>query len=107
MTSPKPPSVPPEPEEVTAVWDEDAARQHGFEIAPKTVGPATVPDVKGDDRSSVVVSRDVTGRHAAQPAKPPAPTAAGGPGGGLSWPVAIALALGVGVAVFFIVRLLR
>ena len=104
MTDPKPPSIPPEHEEVTAVWDEDAARQHGFEIAGKAAGPATAPAVRGQDGSSVVVSSGLTGRH---PAQPPAPVEPRSHGGGLSWPAAIAIALSVGVAVFFLVRLLR
>lgn len=102
MTDPKAPSIPPEHEEVTAVWDEDAARQRGFEIKSKAAGPATAPGVGGDDRSSVVVSTGLTGRHAAQPSPPAAEGS-----GGLSWPVAIAMALGVGVVVFLLVRLLR
>jgi len=110
VTDPKPkaPSIPPEPDEVTAVWDEDSAREHGFEIKSKTVGPATAPSVGGDDRSSVVVSSGRTGRHAAQPGGPgPGPAEPAPTSGGLSWPVAIAIAIAVGVTVFFVVRLFR
>lgn len=97
----------------TAMWDEGALREAGMEEVAnraKSMPPpaATGPAVGGDSRRSVVVgtggdaagpeSADRTPRPRRRPSQPDA---------GLSWPITIALAIALGVAVYFLVRLIR
>lgn len=89
----------------TAVWDEQALRDAGLDELrdeQAVAAPATGPDVKGDSTQSVVVGRGgAPGFRARQQATRPPPSQ------GLSWPMTIALALALGAAVYFLVRLLQ
>jgi hypothetical protein len=92
-------------DEPTAMWDDKALRDEGYPgvadaapgIAPS--GPATGPDVGGHERANVV------SKGGAQQGGAPAPALAAG--GGLSWPLTIAIATLVAVVVYFAVRMLR
>lgn len=93
-------------DEPTAVWDESLMADEGYselaedrEANPReATGPATTKNVGGEDGRRVKVSPDATGGHAAQPE---------GETGGVSWVITIAIALGLAVAVFLLVRYLR
>jgi hypothetical protein len=96
-------------DEPTAVWDESLMKDAGYDelaehrsAAPRAEsGPATGREVGGDRNVGVQVSKELTGGHPAQP----------GPvkksGGGLSWALTLAVAVALGVAVYFLVRFLR
>ena len=89
----------------TAMWDDAALKKAGLdELAGRTdtrdaAGPATSYGVRGDRRHSVVV--DGPEKQGARRAGPLARA------GGLSWPVTVILALALGVAVYFLVRMFR
>lgn len=98
----------------TAVWDEAAMREAGLgELADKPppaaeTAPATKPGVKGEDRSSVVVSVAPQGRTSLGPAlRPSIAPVPKKKGGGLTWPVTFVLAAFLFAAVFALVRFLR
>ena len=86
-------------DEPTAMWDESSLRDAGYdEVAKKKVvetAPATAPDVRGQDAANVHASS--AGNVSA---RPPAPA-------GISWALTFLVAGVVGVAVYFLVRLLR
>lgn len=90
----------------TAMWDDAALKEAGLdELAGRTdardaAGPATSYGVRGDRRNSV----EIGDREGAGSSRGAAPKARGG---GLSWPVTVILALALGVAVYFLVRMLR
>jgi hypothetical protein len=98
-------------EEDTAMWDDSAMQNAGFgELAKDRVakpreesGPATQKSFGGEDAAKIKVSGELTGGHKAQPKPAAAPA---GPSM-LSWVLTIALALGIGIAVFFVVRALK
>jgi hypothetical protein len=89
----------------TAMWDDAALKEAGLdELAGRTdardaAGPATSYGVRGDRRNSV----ELGDREDARSSRGAAPKARGG----LSWPVTVILALALGVAVYFLVRMLR
>ncbi len=106
----------------TAVFDEGALRAAGLDVLvdnPVPDGPekaATTPDVKGEDRSSVVVSAnaknastssgsrpaaDVRPASVARPAAPPARS------GGLSWTTTFLLAVVLGLVAYFAIAWLK
>ncbi|HEY8428192.1 MAG TPA: hypothetical protein VIL20_07450 [Sandaracinaceae bacterium] len=97
-------------DEPTAMWDDSLLADAGYaDLAkhraeqPRTeTGPATERGVKGDVDEKVAVSSELTGGHAALPA-PRAPKG----GGALSWVLTVLVAIGVGVAAYFVVRWLR
>ena len=98
----------------TAMWDEGELRAAGMdEVADraKSLPPAaaTGPDVKGDVRQSVVVGDEKPGAspQAQQAAPRPRPRRSADATGGLSWPITIGLAIALGLAVYFLVKLLR
>jgi len=90
----------------TAVWDEDSLRAAGLEELAKgkaesdRPAPATGRGVKGEDDSSIIVTQKGT-------AGEPSRQAAGPKSAALSWAITIALAAGLGLAVYFLVRMLR
>ncbi|MCB9614137.1 MAG: hypothetical protein H6722_16995 [Sandaracinus sp.] len=79
-------------DEPTAMWDEDALAQLGLggpaEPAPKPQGPGLAVSVE-------------TASHATAPAAPARKSSMVG------WVVTVVLAIGLGVAVYFVVRALR
>lgn len=93
-------------DEPTAMWDDRALRDEGYanvaDAAPGVVasGPATGPDVGGHERANVVSQREPTAAPSPAAARP-------GAGGGLSWPVTLAIATLVAVVVYFAVRMFR
>jgi hypothetical protein len=97
-------------DEETAMWDESAMRESGFgdlaqdrEAKPRSeTGPATTKEFGGDDKAKVKLGANVTGGHQQMPAAAPKSS---GPSA-LSWVVTVVLALAIGVAVFFVVRMI-
>lgn len=91
-------------DEPTAMWDESMLRDAGFEAdAQPSAGsaPATERGVKGDDPNAIHVSPELSGGHRAlRPSDPAKPS-------GASWALTLLLAIGLGVAAFFLVRYLR
>jgi hypothetical protein len=95
-------------EEPTAMWSDHALRDQGYEdlaehrkVEPRQeTGPATRLDVGGTANSRVELGSELTGGH---PALKPRRARKGG----VSWAVTIALAVGLSVTVFFLVRFLR
>jgi hypothetical protein len=95
-------------DEPTAMWDDSMMREAGYEAVANApprpeAGPATDRGVKGEDKRAVHVSAELTGGH-----KAIAPTPAAAPkSSGTSWVITLALAIGLGVAAYFVVRFLR
>lgn len=95
-------------DEPTAMWDDSALEGAGYDQLAKdraarpraATGPATEREVRGEDRSAVKVSSELTGAQRLQPA-------ASNEKRSLSWAITIACALALGVAVYLVVRLLR
>ncbi|HJK92771.1 MAG TPA: hypothetical protein RMH85_00945 [Polyangiaceae bacterium LLY-WYZ-15_(1-7)] len=89
-------------DEPTAMWDEAALAKLGLDKDgnPSDPPPATAASPKGE--SSVQVDLPQV---AHDPGK--APGGGAKKGSGLSWAVTIALAIGLGVGVYFVVRMLR
>jgi hypothetical protein len=96
-------------DEPTAMWDDSLMRDAGYTDLAKDrsekprgeSGPATERGVGGDEAARVRVSPELTGGHpavSAPPAKKPP---------GLSWVITVVLAVGLGVAVYVAIRLLR
>lgn len=96
-------------DEPTAMWDESALRDQGFadaaEAARAASGPATAPRVGGDDRATVQAPT-MPAPTLPAPTMQATPRASAPSGGGLSWPLTIAIACVVAVVVYFAVRLL-
>lgn len=97
-------------DEPTAMWNESMMADSGYQDLandraekPRVeTGPATGREVKGDVAAKVAVSAELTGGHkAVPPAAPAAPRAA------LSWVITVVLAVALGGAAYFLVRLLR
>ncbi len=94
-------------DEPTAMWDESVMRDAGYEELAKhraekpraESGPATERGVKGDVAKKIAVSSELTGSHAASPAKPASRA--------MSWVVTVVLAVGLAVVAYFTVRALR
>jgi hypothetical protein len=91
-------------DEPTAMWDEASLKKEGYEglaeaPAEPAKGPATAPDVGGEDRRSVLAPE--TGTASANAAPGPVES------GGLSWPATLAIATLVAIFVYFAVRMLR
>lgn len=90
------------------MWDDAALKEAGLdELAGRTdardaAGPATSYGVRGDRRHSVVIEDGREGERAPQGAGKRTRS-----GGGLSWPITMILALALGLAVYFLVRMLR
>lgn len=100
------PVIPQAEEDITAVWDDEAVRaagllDHGESLPRSEIGVATAPSVRGEDRASVVVTD--TSRVAAVTIEEQEEEE-DEDGTGLSWPITAALAISVGIAVFFAVR---
>ncbi len=95
-------------DEPTAVWNDSMMRDAGFDALAKVPqvesGPATSREVRGDDKSAVHVSAELTGGHEAVVA--PA-AASSSKSGATSWIITFVLAVGLGLAAYFVVRLLR
>jgi hypothetical protein len=95
-------------EEPTAMWDESSMREQGYDALAKDreakprqeTGPATELGVRGQVKEGVEVSRALTGNHAAvkRPQAKPQSSA-------LSWVITFAVALVLGVGVFFLLRM--
>ncbi len=98
-------------DEPTAMWDESAMADSGYQDLAKDrtekprneTGPATGREVKGDVAAKVAVSAELTGGHKAAPATPPSSPRSGA----LSWVITVVLAVALGGAAYFLVRLLR
>ena len=95
-------------EEPTAMWDESSMRDQGYDALAKdreakprqASGPATEQGVRGEVKERVEVSRALTGNHAAVKRQ-----AAPQKSGAMSWVITFAVALVLGVGVFFLLRM--
>lgn len=95
-------------DEPTAMWDDSVMAESGYQDLAKDrsekpraeSAPATDRGVKGEDRSKVTVSGELTGGHAALPAAAPQRSVT-------SWILTALLAVALGAAAYFAVRFLR
>jgi hypothetical protein len=99
-------------DEPTAMWDDSALNDAGFaelmkdrqERPREATGPATNRAAGGSSEAGKI---EVTGTHPQPSAPRPASAPQRSGPSALSWALTVALAIGIGVVVFFVVRALR